>query len=172
MLKHCIAVFVVGLFLFSSPLYGQQPVAPSAPIAHAHAHPEHGPHGGELLEVGKEEYHIELVIEEKKKELTVYLLDGQVKKFVAIDAPFLAVNLKMVGKPVQVKLLSIPQDVDKKGFSSRFGITHPQMLDALHGGHADARLALKIGNKAYAVKIVHNHDHAGHSHGPAISKKQ
>ena len=170
MLRTFVAAFAVSLFSFSAPVFGQQPVAPSAPLAQSHAHPEHGPHGGELLEVGKEEFHLELIIEEKKKELVVYLLDGQAKNFVAIDAPFLVVNLKMAGKPVQVKLLPVAQDIDKKGFSSRFGIAHPPMLDALHGGHADARLALKIGNKAYAVKIVHNHDHAGHNHGPATVK--
>jgi hypothetical protein len=170
MLRIFITAIAVGLFSLSTSSFGQQPVTPATTPVQAHAHPEHGPHGGELLEVGKEEYHLELMIEEKKKELIVYLMDGHIKNFVAIDAPFLAVNLKMAGKPVQVKLLPVPQDVDKKGFSSRFGIVHPQMLDALHGGHADARLALKIGNKAYSVKIVHNHDHAGHNHGPTTVK--
>lgn len=174
MLRTFVAAFAAGLFAFHSPLFAQQPIAPAPQVAE-HAHAEHGPHGGELLEVGKEEYHLELVIDEEKKQLVVYLMDGQVKSFVALDVPHLLVNLKMAGKPVQVKLLPVPQEMDQKGFSSRYGIASPELIDALHGGHAEARLALKIGNKAYTVKIEHDHDHAGHNHaghnhGPATAK--
>lgn len=163
-----VAAFAAGVLVFQSPVFAQQPLAPAAPAVHEHA--EHGPHGGELLEVGKEEFHVELIIDEAKKQLVVYLMDGAAKAFVAIDAPFLAVNLKMAGKPVQVKLKPAPQEVDQQGFSSRYGIASPELVDALHAGHADAKLALKIGNKAYTVKIEHDHDHAGHNHGPAVSK--
>jgi hypothetical protein len=162
------AVFAVGLLVFYSPLLAQQPATLAKAQAAEHAHAEHGPHGGELLEIGKEEYHVELVIDEAKKQLVVYLMDGKVKSFVAIDAPFLAVNLKMAGKPVQVKLAPMPQEMDQKGFSSRFGIVSPPLVDALHTGHAEARLAIKIGKKAYTVKM--DHDHAGHAHGPKDAK--
>ncbi len=91
-------------------------------------------------------------------------MDKQVKDFVALDVPFLTVNLKMAGKPVQMKLLPLPQEEDSKGFSSRYGLVSPPLVAALHGGHADARLALKIGNKAYSVKLTCDHDHAGHKH--------
>lgn len=129
-----------------------------------HDHAEHGPHEGELIEVGKEEYHIELCIDETKKQLVVYLLDKQVKSYVAIDAPFLAVNLKMNGKPVQVKLKPIPQEIDNKGFASCYGLASPELIDALHEATSDAKLAIKIGNKPYTVKILHEHDRAGHDH--------
>ena len=173
MLRTFVAAFAAGVLIFQSPVFAQQPLAPAGPTVHEHA--EHGPHGGELLEVGKEEYHVEIIIDEEKKQLVVYLMDGQVKTFVALDTPFLAVNLKMAGKPVQVKLMPVPQEVDQKGFSSRFGTASPALVDALHTGHVDAKLALKIGNKAYTVKLEHSHDHAGHSHaghdhGPAVSK--
>lgn len=167
MLRTFVSAIAVALVVCQLPLSAQQP-APTKP--HVHNHAEHGPHGGELLEVGKEEYHVELMIDEAKKQIVVYLLDGQVKSFVALDVPFIAMNLKMSGKPVQMKLKQIPQEIDKQGFSSRYGIASPELLDALHGGHADARLALKIGNKAYSVKVEHDHNHAGHPHGPEMIK--
>jgi hypothetical protein len=175
MMRIFLITFAAGLCISHSPLSGQQSIDPNPASVRDHAHPEHGPHGGELLEVGKEEYHVELIIDEGKKQLIVYLMDGKVKDFVALDVSFLAVNLKISGKPVQLKLLPVPQETDPKGFASRFGIASPQLVDALHGGHADARLALKIGGKAYTVKLEHDHDHtghnhAGHQHGPRIAK--
>ncbi len=135
-----------------------------------HQHAAHGPHHGELLEIGKEEYHAEIVVDETKKYLTLYLLDSHAKSYVAIDAPFVGVNLKLAGKPAQLKLKPVPQEFDKPGFASRFGLESSPLLDAFHGGHADAKLALKIGGKAYSVKLEHQHDHAGHTHAPAVKK--
>jgi len=141
---------------------------PKATTKHVHA--AHGPHHGELLEIGHEEYHAEVVIDEARHSLALYLLDSQVKSYVAIDAPFVGLNLKMAGKPVQLKLKPVPQDIDKPGFASRFVLESPELLKALHGGQADARIALKIGAKAYSIKLVHTHDHAGHDHAPTPKK--
>ncbi len=168
MLRVFVSSFVVCVLFFQVTLFAQQPSAPVAGQVHNHA--VHGPHGGDLLEIGKEEFHAELVIDETKKQLAIFLMDSKVKDFVALDATFLAVNLKMAGKPVQIKLKPMPQEIDKPGFASRFGITSKELLDALHGGHADAKLALKIGSKSYTVKLVHDHDHAGHNHAPAVKK--
>ncbi len=170
MMRTLNAVLAAGLFLILSPIGAQPPTTPAASPSAGHAHAEHGPHGGELLEVGKEEYHVELIIDEIKKQLVVYLLDGKAKGFVAIDAPYLAVNLKIAGRPVQIKLLPMSQEIDQKGFSSRYGLVSLQLVDALHHQHSEARLALRIGKKAYTVKMEHHHDHAGHKHGPAAAK--
>ncbi len=160
-------------FVSAGSLYAQQPPNTQAPFSQpkangggnqGHDHAEHGPHEGELIEVGKEEYHIELCIDENKKQIVVYLLDKQVKSYVAIDAPFLSVNLKMKGKPVQAKLKPMPQEVDSKGFASSYGLVSPELVDALHDDTSEAKLALKIGNKPYTVKLSHDHDHAGHDH--------
>ncbi len=139
-------------------------LAPAATADHPHSHGTHGPHQGELLEVGKGEYHVEMCIHEVKKHFVVYLFDKNVKSYVALNSPNLVLNLKDGGKPVQFKLLPMPQEIDQSGFSSRFGLSSAGLVDALHAAHADARLALRIGNKSYSVKIVHDHDHAGHDH--------
>jgi len=174
MLRIFVSSFLAGVLAFSSPAYCQQSASPTAATA-KHSYEAQGPHDGELMEVGKGEYHVEVVIEEKKKQISVYLLDKTAKSYIAIDAPFLAINLKIGGKPAQFKLKPVPQEIDQPGFSSCFGVASPELIDALHDSHSDARLALKITSKPYVVRIVHNHDHAGHDHAghnhPAPKKK-
>lgn len=151
---------VLGI-AFSGSVQAQQK---GASVAIHVAHAAHGPHGGELLEIGKEEFHAELVIDEGKKQMVVYLLEADAKTRLAIEEPHLMVNLLLTGKPMQVKLKAIPQEADAKGFSSCFGAVSSELVDALHATKADPKLSTRIRNKSYVTKIVHKHDHAGHSH--------
>ena len=41
---------------------------------HGHAHPSEGPHHGALIELGKEDYHAEIVHDEKTDTVTIYIL--------------------------------------------------------------------------------------------------
>lgn len=139
-----------------------------------HLHPEHGPHHGELIELGKEEFHAELVVDEAKQQMVIYLLEKDAKTSVAIESPFLTVNLLMAGKPMQIQLKAIPQAADPKGQSSCFGAVSTELFNALHSAKADPKLALRIRNKAYVAKIDHSHDHSGHNHAqqPASTTKK
>ena len=141
---------------------------------HSHAgdnHDHKGPHDGELLEIGEEEYHAELVISEKKNQIEVYLLDASAENAVQIDAPFLAVNTKFHGKPTQFKLKPVPQKDDKSGQSSCFSLTSVDLIHALHEKNSDAKLAIKISKKSYVLKINHEHDHANHAKAPTAVKR-
>ena len=157
--------FVLGALVWNTAgkeVLAQQQSAPAKAAKHMHS--TRGPHGGELLEIGKEEYHAELVVDESKKQLIVYLLEKDAQSGIAIDAPDLAVNLVLKGKPVQIKLKALPQEVDPKGFASCFGVNSPELMDALHTPKSDPRLSVRIRNKSYVAKIIHKHDHTGHSH--------
>ena len=134
------------------------------PVAIHQAHSTHGPHGGELLEIGKNEFHAELVVDEAKKQVTVYVLEADAKTSLSIESPFLTVNFVLNGKPMQVQLKASPVEIDPKEQSSRFIAASPEMLDALHSTKAEPKLAIRIRNKSYVTKIVHKHDHAGHNH--------
>ena len=115
-----------------------------------HEHPSEGPHGGDLIELGNEEYHAELIHphdhdddahahkdgdhEEGHEEhgdhegdadhnhvgITVFILDGSAKKTVAIDATEITLNLTHDGQPEQFKLAALPTEDDPEGKSSRF----------------------------------------------------
>jgi hypothetical protein len=132
--------------------------------ATAHKHDAHGPNNGDLLEIGRGEYHAELVIDEESNQVIVYLLDSALKSYISIDASHLVVNFKVGNKPVQVKLLPVPQDADAQNLSSRFSLISPELFAALHDSKSDAKLSLRIGKKSYVSKLAHNHDRTGHNH--------
>ena len=136
----------------------------NAQVTLGQEHSDHGPHGGDVLEIGKHEYHAELVLDEGQNQVVLYLWDRVLKANVAIDAPHLNVNLIAKGKPVQIALKPTPQPADPKGLASRFTVVSPDLMQALHLPKSEARLSLRIGNRAYVVKLAHNHDHAGHAH--------
>jgi hypothetical protein len=158
-------VWIIACLLSVSFCYPVVADPAATATAGAHQHPDGGPNKGELLEIGHGEYHAELVLKEATKEITIYLLDGKAKGYVAINAPSLVVNFKRGGRPVQVKLAAIPQEIDEKGFSSRFGIKSAELMDSLHDANASPRFAIRIANKSYVANLTHSHDHShGHSH--------
>jgi ABC-type nickel/cobalt efflux system permease component RcnA len=158
--------FIIAFALslsFSEAIIAQSATTATAP-QHAHDHPEHGPNKGELLEIGHGEYHAELLLNEESKEITIYLLDAKAKAYVAVNTTALVVNFKRGGRPFQVKLAAVPQEIDEKGFSSRFAMKSPELMSSLHDAKSDPRFAIRIGNKSYVAKLTHSHDH-NHSHG-------
>jgi hypothetical protein len=65
---------------------GSEERAPAA----APAHHEHvAPHGGTAVELGHEEFHLELVLDSASGHLTAYVLDGELEQFIRIAEPSL-----------------------------------------------------------------------------------
>ena len=159
--RSCFMALLVLLSL-SAQVSAQQPNRASKAVAHAH--PTQGPHQGELLEIGKDEYHAELLVDESKKQVIIYLLEKDAKSNVSIDSPFVMINFLAAGKPVQIELKAIPQETDQNGSSSRFGVISPELVTSLHTAKPEPKLSVRIRNKAYVIKIVHKHDHSGHNH--------
>ncbi len=117
---------------------------------HGHDHPK-APHGGVLLEVGKEEAHLEVVHDEKAGKVTLYVLGKDAKTPVAIAAaPKL--NLKLEAGPKQFETKAVEP---KDGAASQFEATD----DALKVHGLTGRVALTIGEKKYNVELKHDHDH-------------
>lgn len=129
-----------------------------------HAHPEHGPHAGMLIELGEEEYHGELVHDEKAGTVTVYLLDGAGKNSVGIEAAEVTINVKQGEKASQFKLAASRESTDPEGKSSKFVSSEKALGEALDDEKAEAHLVVSIGGKQFRGKIDAHHDHAGHSH--------
>ncbi|HVW01852.1 MAG TPA: hypothetical protein VHB77_15980 [Planctomycetaceae bacterium] len=125
---------------------------------HEHGHAAHGPHEGELIELGNEEYHAELLHDDKQ--VTIYILDSTASKVVAIEAGEVTVNLKHDGKPEQFQLAASPDDSDPKGKSSRFTSENAELLGHLDEKDADAKLVVEINGKTYRGSLAHDHDHA------------
>lgn len=134
---------------------------------HSHAHPSKAPHGGEILELGADEYHAELVVDEKEHVVAVYILDGAAQGEVAIDAPYLNVNVRIGGKPVQHRLNPVRPAGQTEGPTACFALQSESLMKSLHTPGANPRLTLRIGKKAYVARIAHSHSH---SHGASTHR--
>ena len=144
--------------------------APAHDHAHDHAHGEHGPHGGDLIELGKGTYHAELCHSQRGNLVTVYLLDAKAKQTVSAPLKELTLNFVVKRKPVQYKLAAKPLKSDADGQSSRFSTADAALFrliadsPELHG-----RMSVTISGKQY-VGIIHHHAH-DHQHDQEQAKK-
>ena len=160
------AVILVGCGDTSSP--GNAPAGTNAGTAaehdeHDHAHPTEGPHHGDLVELGNEEYHAEIVHSEGG-EVTIYVLDGSAKQAVPIDASEITINLTHDGEAEQFKLPAAPSAGDSDGKSSRFTLKDEHLTEDLDAEGTVAKVVIAINGKQYTGKIEHDHDHEGHDH--------
>jgi hypothetical protein len=134
---------------------------PKSPTAKtAHDHPHEGPHGGHIIELSDEDYHAELVHDDKTNTVTVYLLDSSAKKAAPIAAEDVTINLTIDSKPQQFKLAAKPLE-GEQGKSSRFEASDEALMKALDAKGASGRLDLNVEGKAYSGTIE-AHDHEDH----------
>jgi hypothetical protein len=135
-------------------------------VDHAeHAHPAEGPHGGELIELGNEQYHAELVHNLQSGAVMIYILDAAGKSAVPIDETELTINLKHDGQAEQFKLAASPDATDPPGKSSRFTSNDAELGEDLEHEEAEPQLVVTINGKQYRGRIEHgDHDHEGGGH--------
>lgn len=125
-----------------------------------HGHPEEGPHNGHLIELGKEEYHAELLHDDAAHKITLYILDGAAKKSVPLAEKELTVNVLVADKPTQFKIPAVPQADDPSGQSSRFELVNEALCEALDDPKSKGRLSLSIAGKPFSGDMAHEeHDH-------------
>lgn len=130
-----------------------------------HQHATEGPHGGELLELGSEEFHVEFLHDEKNKTLTLYILDGEAKQAVPIDSPQLTINLTHDGQAEQFAVPASPESSDPQGKSSRFQSNDAELNEDLEIASGEPQLVVQIAGKQYRAAIHHaEHDHPAGEH--------
>ncbi|MGB7346773.1 MAG: hypothetical protein WBD20_21305 [Pirellulaceae bacterium] len=130
------------------------------PELDAGGHPEHGPHGGELIELGQESFHIEMTHENES--VAMYVLDTSATEPVAIDADKLTVSLKHDGQVKTFDLAADRQEGDADGKSSGFKSSDETLVQWMESG-AEGAVSLQIDGKSFTGKISHHHDH-DHDH--------
>jgi hypothetical protein len=143
---------------------GSSPAPPIKPPAHEHehdhAHGEHGPHNGDLIELGGGSYHAELVHDDASKLVTIYLLGKDAKAPAPIAEESLVVSALVEGKPQQFVLAAKPQEGDGENQSSRFELTDAALVGAIDNPDSKARLNVTIEGRPYVGTIeAHHHDH-------------
>lgn len=152
-------VFVTaGLVTFGS--LTMAAAAPAGTAAHAHAHPTEGPHHGSLIELGREDYHAELVHDDTTDTVTIYILDAAAAKAVPITAKQLMLNVRAAGAAQQFPLAAQPQSTDPAGSSSAFAATDQQLCALLDTKGSSGRLSVEIAGKRYVGRVGgHTHPH-------------
>lgn len=137
--------------------------APDAEHGHAHSHDhghEQGPHKGELIELGEEEFHAEVVFDEEAAKVSLYLLGPDAKTAVAIEAKELSLEMPGKDAPVTHALAAAPQEGDGEGKSSRFETKTADLFEAFHHNpKAAGKFKVTLGGKEFAGEIKHDHDH-------------
>ncbi len=130
-----------------------------------HDHEHTAPHGGQLIELGDDEYHAEVVMDHDAHKVTVYILDAHAEAAQPIDAKEITLNVTMGDRPEQFKLAAARQESDPEGKSSRFELVHEELVhEFLDEEDVEGRLNVPIGDKSYTGTVTHKHDH-DHDHG-------
>jgi hypothetical protein len=93
--------------------------AANAPV---HKHEHHPPHGGAPVELGEEEYHIEIVRDADVGKLQAFVLDGELENFIRIAAPSLEIEAQVAGRPEKLVLAPVANNAtgEKVGDTSLF----------------------------------------------------
>jgi len=126
---------------------------------HGHAHVHSGPHKGQLMEIGDEEYHAEWTHDESGK-VTFYILDGDAKKEVPIAAEEIAIDVKVGDNPSkEYKLVAVsPQE----GKAAAFEIVDKQfegLFDQLKSTAVVLTLHVNINGKQFDQQVKEHEHH-------------
>ena len=127
-------------------------------------HPTEGPHHGTLIELGKEDFHAELVHDDATDTITIYILDAAAKKAVPIVAKKLTLNMVAAGKPQQFHLAAKPQEGDPNGLSSAFAATDKTLCQVLDAEDTKGRVIVEIGGKVDVGEVGGHGDHEKEQH--------
>ncbi len=133
---------------------------------HDHAHNLPAPHGGQLIELGRNhEYHAELLDDDQNESVTIYMLDGHLQP-VSIDAS--SIQLVMItGDQTRTFELLASQPAG----SSEFRSSDPDLTELLETDGVQGKLRVTINDTPFSGVFDHhdhdpNHDHDddGHDH--------
>jgi hypothetical protein len=131
-----------------------------------HGHGHHGPNGGEIVEVGNEEFHAEVVVDESTHRIDVFVLGSDAKTAKPIDAPEISLSFKHGDEIEEFKLVAAPLDGEPEGQSSKFTLTSEELFEEMHEHSEGATLSFTAGGESLSGKVTHSHDHGDeHAHG-------
>ncbi len=128
-------------------------------VKHKELH-EHGPHGGHVTDLGAgHQYRVELTYKKEPRTITVYVMEHDSDKAVALETQAMTLELEGEGKPQNVTLSAKPEDDDPADKSSRFAATGQEIpasiqdLEDIHG-----HLKVQVGEKTLEAEFGHDHE--------------
>ncbi len=132
--------------------------------SHAKDHGDEGPHGGHLIELGRNHaYHAELVEIDATQSIVVYILDSQMQE-VSIDHDTISIHVAIDNRASSYVLKAA--EGETAGGFSRFVSVGNAMFEALeHNDDLEGKLRVTIKGVPYVGRLAHRaHGHAGHQH--------
>ena len=126
-----------------------------------HSHAAHGPHGGHIIELGKEEYHAEWTHDDDGR-VAIYVLDSEMKKEVPVAADHVTIEVKIGTKTSSFHLAAVDPMGGDMPKASRFEIVDKGLLGVLESLSEGVTATLKIpdiNGKPYEAKITHDDHH-------------
>lgn len=131
-----------------------------------HGHGHHGPNGGEIVEVGNEEFHAEVVVDESSNRVDVYILGSDAKTAKPIEATDISLSFKHGDEVEDFKLAAAALDGEPEGQASKFTLTSEEFIEELHEHSEGATLTFTAGEESLTGTVTHSHDHGeGEAHG-------
>lgn len=122
-----------------------------------HGHGEAGPHGGDIVELGDEGFHAEVVVTHgDKDEIAVHVLGGDAKTAKPIAATEIVLSFKHGDKVEEFKLAATKQEGDAEGQASLFKLESEEAMEELHE-HGEGTLTIKVGDKTLTGTVKHAH---------------
>lgn len=135
-----------------------------APPAHDHGHDhghEKGPHGGSLVELGKEEFHAEVLVDHDAHSLKVFVLGKDAKSAVPTSAKEVTLT---AGKETWT-LKAAPQKTDGEGKSSVFELVDHDVIHAILDSKAiHGKVRVMIDDKPFLGDVDYHLEDAHHDH--------
>jgi phage baseplate assembly protein gpV len=106
------------------------------------AHEHVAPHGGELLELGDEQGHVELVHDDEAGKITMYIYGSETSKPISVEKPSVTIQQK---DGTAIELTMVAQDAKADGTAHTWVGEHA----AVKVEPLDGRVRLKIAGKQY-----------------------
>ena len=137
--QHCLSLIVT---LFAALAFaGCGKDEPTKGPADAHADDHKPPHGGEVLELGAEEGHLEVMHDDAGGTITVWVFGGDFTKPLSVARP--SVTIQTAAGPQEIVLT--PVDAKADGTAHHWKVQH----DALKVEPLDGRIRVSIGGKTF-----------------------
>ena len=120
-----LTVLTFGLVLMITGCGPDQQRQPSADGKFSPKHEHVAPHGGTAVELGEEEFHLELVLNRASGQLTAYVLDGHLENFTRIQAPSFEIEAKVAEDTRVLVFTAVANQStgEKVGNTSMFEVT-------------------------------------------------
>lgn len=147
-LDLALALFAALAFSACGDKDEKKPAAGGGEAAHEHK----APHGGEVLELGNEEGHIEVLHDQAAGTMTLHIYGTSLEKPVYVKAPVL--NLQTKAGPVDVPLTAA--DAKPDGTAHTWKAQH----DGFKVEPLEGRLRVEIAGKTFQTKSLEPEGHA------------